>query len=211
MAKIESQSVITGRHVGSFFVPSWAAVTLYLLIGAISLAVFNLSSLLNALGANYLGPTYKLSLNIHILNNSVSKSLGSAFGGRLGQIVVWSLVGALTYILLWFLKNILNSFENDVIIGHYRHPSNFSRAGYWGSAVAGIIFFGAIAIVLAVYSYIVIKVIMPAAAALASSAVHHFSFPSSPGYLLLCLLIPTVAVYLWTLLARIFARLWGLL
>ncbi|WP_410971936.1 hypothetical protein, partial [Salmonella sp. SAL4445] len=75
-----------------------------------------------------------LKLDINILNSSFSNSFSSALGGRLGLIIVWSFVGALAYIGIWFLKNILNSFENDVIIDHYLHPTNYSRAGYWGSA-----------------------------------------------------------------------------
>lgn len=211
MSDIESQSGMAGHRIRSFFIPSGLTSVLYILLGSILLVLFSFSNLLNLIGANYLGPAYKLSLNINILNNTISKSLGSAFGGRLGQIVVWSLVGAVTYLCLWFLKNLLNSFENDIIIDHYRHPENFSRAGYWGSAVSAKIFFGALVIILATYSYLVLKVVMPAAANLASSAVYNFRLPASLVYIVLCVLIPAAAIYVWMLIARLLSHLWKLL
>jgi hypothetical protein len=211
MAEIKSQSIRADHELRNFLVPSRAAAILYTLLGTIVLVLFSFGNLLNLLDANYLGPTYKLSLNLNILDNSFSKSLSTVFGGRLGQAIAWSLVGALTYICLWFLKNLINSFENDIIIDHYRHPTDFSRAGYWSSAMAAKIFFAALAIVLLAYTFLALKIIIPAAANLGSSAAYHIRLDTSPLYLLLSILIPTVTIYLWTLLGRLLVHLWRLL
>jgi hypothetical protein len=211
MAKIESQSDRSSGEVKGFFVPTLAGGTILFILGALLLVAYNSGQIINWVGSSYLESADKLKLNIDILNNGLSNSFSTAFDGRLGQIVVWSLVGALTYMGLWFLKNLLNSFENDVIINHYLHPTNFNRAGYWGSALAGKIFFAAMAIVWVAYTYLSLKVVMPAVAALTSSAVNNFDLANSLLYIVLSLIIATLLIYIWTLLAKTVSRLWKLL
>jgi hypothetical protein len=211
MAKIQSQSQKSITEARDFFVPSLAGGLLFLLLGSVLLLIYNLNQIISWVGNSYLGSADRLNLSINVLNNGFTSSFDTAFGGRLGQIIVWSLVGALAYILLWFLKNMLNSFENDVIVDHYLHPSNFSRTGYWGSAFAAKIFFGAVAIILITYTFLTVKVLLPAAAALSIAAAHNFKLPDSILYLLLCVLIPAITIYLWTLLVKTLAHLWKLL
>jgi hypothetical protein len=211
MAKIQSQSQKSTGEVRAFFVPSFAGGLLFLLLGAVLLFIYNLNQILSWVGNSYLESASRLSLSINVLNNGFTSSFDTAFGGRLGQIVVWSMVGALAYIGLWFLKNVLNSFENDVIVDHYLHPSNFSRTGYWGSAVAGKMFFAAFAIIFVAYTFLAIKVVLPSAAALSSSAINDFKLPDSILYLLLCVIIPAAALYFWVLLMKILSHLWKLL
>ena len=211
MAQIQSESEKQEHHFVNFFVPSVSEVLLYILLGGILLVIFNSRTLLNWLGTNYIGSPQNLNLNLNILNDSVSNSLSSSFGGRLGQIIVWSLIGAVAYIALWFLKNILNSFENDVIINHYLHPSNFNRAGYWGSAFASKIFFAALVILFLGYTYAALKLILPAASTLSASAVYHFEMPASILYISLCVLIAGAVIYVWVILMRLVSHLWKLL
>lgn len=211
MTKIESNSDQTASTAKNFFVPSFGGAVLFLLIGGLLLLAYCSSQIINWLGSNYLESANKLTLNFNILNNGLSDSFSSAFGGRLGLIILWSVIGAIAYIALWFLRNLLNSFENDVIIDHYTHPSNYSRAGYWGSAMAGKIFFAAITVVFIVYTFLALKVFMPAVAALTRSAATDFQNAKSVGYILLCVLISTLIIYIWTLVARTLAHLWKLL
>ena|SRR5579862_6838883 len=208
---IESHSERATHSLKPFFVPSLVNAMLFLLIGTILLALYNWSNIINWLGNDYLGSAEKLNLGINVLNNGFGQSFDTAFGGRLGQIIVWSIVGALAYVLVWFIKNIFNSFENDVIVDHYTHPSSFNRAGYWGSSLAGIVSFVDTALLWVVYSFFGLKVILPAAASLTSSAIYSFKLPDSIVYLALCILIAGVAVYLWALMARIVGHLWKLL
>lgn len=207
MAEIITESQLEQHKAKNFFVPSGAEVVLYMLFGAILLFLFNSGTLLK-LFKNNIGSASNLNLDINILNSSISNSFSTAFGGRLGQIVVWSFVGAAAYIALWFLKNLLNSFENDIIIDHYLHPSNYSRAGFWGSAFAGKIFFGVILILFVSYTYLSLKTVLPAAAALAASAVYHFKTVNSLVYILICILISMTLIYFWVLIARLTAHLW---
>ena len=211
MAKIQSQSDRSAGKAKSFFIPTLAGSIIFLIFGALLLVAYNSSQLISWVGNNYLESADKLTLNINILNNGFSNSFSTAFNGRLGQIVVWSLVGALAYVGLWFLKNLLNSFENDVIIDHYLHPSSFNAAGYWGSTMAGKIFFAATAIILVTYTYLAVKVIMPAVAALTSSAINDFEVAKSLLYILICIAISAMVIYLWTLIAKTVIHLWKLL
>ena len=211
MIKIESQSDRSAHPVRSFFVPSLSSGVLFCLLGAMLLAIYSSSSITRWLGNSYLGSAGRLALNIKILDSGLSHSFSTAFGGRLGQIIVWSLIGAVAYIALWFFKNLLNRFENDIIIDHYLHPANYNRAGYWGHTAAGIIFFAASLIVFLAYTYFGLRVIMPAAASLTASAGSHFHLPGSPIYILLCVLIGAVSIYIWTLLAKTIGHLWKLM
>lgn len=208
MATIRSQSQNENTKAREFFVPSLAGSTLLLLLGAILLAAYNFSQIIHWVGINYLNSTDTLHVNIGVLTHGFAKSFDSTFGGRLGQIIVWSLVGALCYILIWFLKNILFSFENDIIVDHYLHPKNYSRAGYWGSALAGIIFFAAVTITLLAYTFLCLMAVLPGASALANSAINDFKIPDSLLYLIVAVLVPAMAIYIWTLLIKAVTHLW---
>lgn len=210
MAKILSQSDRINNRLKNFFVPSFAGGILLFLLGTIMLLAYNLSQIINWVGTTYLESADNLNLSINVFSQGLGNSFDAALGGRLGQITVWALIGSLAYIVIWFLKNILNSFENDVIVDRYLHPSTFNRAGYWGSAMAGKVFFGAMVIVLAAYSYLAIKVIMPATTALANTAINDFRLPDSILYIALCIFIPALMLYIWTLAAKIVGHLWKL-
>lgn len=211
MDAIQSESYIETHRARSFFIPSLADIILYLLVGALLLGSYNFKSILNWFGSNYLISGESIKPTIHVLNSNFSHSFSTAFGGRLGQVIFWSLVGAAAYIGLWFTKNLIYSFENDVIIDRYLHPSSYNRAGYWGSAFAGKMFFGAMVILLIGYLYVSLKVVMPAAALLARSATGHFRLPTDLLYLLLAVLISAFLVYAGWLMVRLVRRLWGLL
>jgi hypothetical protein len=211
MAQILSESEQEESSERRKFLPSLSEVLLYVLLSAILLAGMNSGTIINLLGTDYIGSAQNLNLNLDVLNNSVNTSLSTVFDGRLGQIIVWACIGAAAYVALWFLKNLLNSFENDVIIGHYLHPSSFSRAGYWGSAFAGKIFFGVLLILFITITYTAVKVVLPATSALGASALYHFNFPNSIMYILLAVFIDTVAIYLWVFFVRIISHLWKLI
>lgn len=211
MSKIESQNEQAADNLKNFFVPSFAAGILLFLLGTFLLLAYNTGQIINWVGSGYLESANQLNLSINVLNNGFTNSFNTALDGRLGQIIFWSLLGALLYIVLWFLRNFINSFENDVIVDHYLHPQNFNRSGYWGSAIAGKIFFTAIVVVLIAYTFLALKVIMPAVGALTSTSIYNFRLPASVFYIVLCVLIPTVVIYLWSLIVRVLSHLWKLL
>lgn len=208
MTQILSQNELSQNTIKSFFLPSFAASFLFFLLGSILLLVYTFSQILGWFGNDYLDSAHKLNQGIQVFNKGLSSSFDSALGGRLGQAIVWSFVGALVYILIWFVKNMFNSVENDIIIDHYSHPQNYNRTRFFGVALGELFFFIAMLIVLVVYSFTSLKIIMPAAASLMSSAVNHFSLPNSIIYVLLSLIVPAAAIYAWAILAKVMARLW---
>jgi flagellar biosynthesis protein FlhB len=142
MAQIESHSEKVSHRTVNFFKPSWAEVSLYLLLSLIILLVLNLGKFIQTLGGNYIGSPNQVKASFSNLFSGFNNSFSTALGGRLGQIILWAFIGAMAYIGLWLAKNVLNSFENDIISDHYLHPSSYNRAGYWGSSLAGKIFLG---------------------------------------------------------------------
>src|SRR4029077_13964851 len=100
----------------------------FLLVGAIILAVYNSDRIISWVGINDYPDS---ATNLQAFSDNINQTLSTAFGGRIGAILVWSLIGAVTYIIIWLGNSLLNSFENDIIIDHYRHPAGFNRAGYW--------------------------------------------------------------------------------
>jgi hypothetical protein len=208
MAKLKSQSEASSHQAGDFFKPSAAEVLLYFLISIILLVVLNSGNIINRLGANYLGSPENLKSNFTTLSTGFSQSFSSALGGRLGQIILWSFVGALSYIALWLAKNILNSFENDIISAHYLHPSSYSRVGYWGSAFSAKIFFAAMLLVAAGFLFVAITAVLPAVAALAGSAAYNFRASVSPLYIAFAIAGVALVIYIAIVLMRLVSHLW---
>src|SRR3954469_22765001 len=115
MAEIESQSELADSEVRNFFVPGIAEVILYLIIAMLLLALLNAGSIINTLTNNYIGNPQNLKANFSTFFDGFSNAFSSALGGRLGQILLWSVIGAIAYMGIWLARNVLNSFENDII------------------------------------------------------------------------------------------------
>lgn len=208
MAQIESQSEKTIHRAKNFLTPSWAEFSLFLLISIILLVVLNSGTIVSKLSNNYIGSPETLKANFTTLSTGFSGSFSSALGGRLGQIILWSFVGALAYIGLWLAKNILNSFENDVISDHYLHPSSYSRIGYWGSSFSGKIFLAAAVIVTAGYLFALITAVLPSVAALAGSASYSYHASTSPLYILFSIVGTAIVLYIGLRLLQLVSHLW---
>lgn len=212
MNEIESRSELAvHRSAKSFFVPSWAEISLYVLISVILLIVLNVGSVLKILGGDYVGNPENISANFSTLLSRFSNSFNLALGGRLGQIMLWSFVGALCYIGLWLVKNVLNSFENDVISDHYLHPSGYSRAGYWGSSFSIKAFFLALLLITAAFFFVIITAVLPSVALLAGSASYNFHALTSPLYILFAIAGVALVLYIAGILLRLIAHMWKLL
>lgn len=208
MPDIESESEITSHQTANFFKPGIAEVVLYFLLSGIALLLINVGGILKALGGNYIGSPQELHASFTNLSSGFSSSFSGALGGRLGQIILWAFIGAVTYIGLWLVKNVLNSFENDIISAHYLHPSSFSQAGYWGSSLAGKLFLGGLILVTFGYTFIALRAILPAFGVMAGSAVYNFAWQSSPAYLLFALCGMSLVLYIGTVLLRLAIHLW---
>ncbi len=211
MAEIQSHSEITSHNTRKFFIPSYGEIALYILFALILLIGLNAGSLISNLSNDYIGDPQHLKTNFSTLFNSFSDSFSSAAGGRLGQIIVWSFVGAISYIGLWLAKNVLNSFENDVIADHYLHPSNYSRLGYWGSSFSIKIFLAALILITAGFLFLCITGLLPAFAALAGSAAYNFQALQSSFYIFFSVLGTAILIYINTVLIRLISHLWKLL
>ena len=188
MAEFQTGSQGSQHRFRNFFSPGWAETLLYLLLSLIIIIGLNAGSVINKLSNNYIGSPKGLKTNFSTLSSSFSNAFSSALGGRLGQIILWAFVGSLAYMALWLARNVLNSFENDVISAHYLHPSSYSRAGYWGSSVAVKIFLAAGLFMFAAYAFIAVTAVLPAVAALAGSAAYNFHASTSPLYIAFCII-----------------------
>ena len=211
MADIVSESEVANHRPSNFFRIGLAEALLYILLAAIILVVFNAGSIIQKLSNNYIGSPQHLKSNFSTLSSGFSNSFSSALGGRLGQIILWSFVGALAYIALWLAKNVLNSFENDLISAHYLHPSNYSRIGYWGSSFSVKIFLAAMLLISAGFLFVSFTSILPSVAALAGSAAYNFSWHNSPYYLAFSVLGVALVIYIALVLLRLVSHLWKLL
>lgn len=180
-------------------------------LALIIIVVLNVGNIINRLSSNYIGSPENLKANFTTLAEGFSHSFGSALGGRLGQMLLWAFVGALAYIGLWLAKNILNSFENDLISDHYVHPSTYSRAGYWGSSFSVKIFLAAEVLILVGFVFIAVTSILPSLAALAGSAAYNFIWSASPLYMLVAVLGAALAIYIGMVLLKLLSHLWKLL
>jgi len=211
MVEFKSDSENTAHRASSFFIPTIAEAILYFLISIILLVIYNSGDIIHRLSSNYVGNPENLKANFTTLSTGFSNSFSGALGGRLGQIILWSFVGALAYIALWLAKNVLNSFENDLISAHYLHPSNYSRIGYWGSSFSVKIFLAAMLLFSAGYLFVIVRAVLPAVSALAGSAAYHFQWSTSPWYLLFAVVSIGLVLYIAMVLLRLVSHLWKLL
>ena len=211
MAEFKSESEVDSHRLINFFKPGWAEISLYLLLSIVIIIVINSGSIIQKLSSNYIGSPDHLKTSFTTLSNGFSQSFSSALGGRLGQIILWSFVGALAYIALWLAKNILNSFENDLISAHYMHPASYSQAGYWGSSLSVKIFLAAMLLISLGFLYVSFTAILPAVAALAGSAAYNFDWSRSPYYLAFSVLGVALVIYIAIVLLRLVSHLWKLL
>jgi hypothetical protein len=211
MAIYKSESEIESHEARNFFLPSLPEILLYLLLSIIIVLALNAGSIIEKLSNNYIGSPENLKANFTTLSDGFSHSFSSALGGRLGQMMLWAFVGALAYIGLWLAKNVLNSFENDIISDHYMHPSTYSRAGYWGSSFSVKIFLAAEILIIIGYFFIAVTSILPSLSALAGSAAYSFNWSSSPLYILVAILGTALAVYVGVVLLKLLSHLWKLL
>jgi len=208
MAQIQSQNEKDMHNSSSVFIPSIAATVLYTLLGLILMMVYNSGSIMQRLSGDYIGSPEHLKTNFTTLSNNFSNSFSTALGGRLGQIIVWSFIGAVTYIGVWLIRSVLNSFENDVISDSYVHPSNYSRAGYWSSSLSVKIFLAALTLMAIGFTLVAVRSILPSISALAGSAVYNFSWPDSLFYLAFSVVAAWLVIYAFVTLLRLVSRLW---
>lgn len=211
MTIFESQAEISNHRPAKFFLPSLAEISLYFLLAIILLTVFNLGKIFQKLSNTYAGSPEKLQTNFSALAQAFNHSFSAALGGRLGQIILWSFIGAVAYIGLWLGKNLLNSFENDIISDHYLHPSNYNRAGYWSSSIAVKIFLLALLLVSAGYIYIVASAVLPSVSSLAASALFNYESRTSLFYLVFAVCGTAIIIYLAAVLSKLLVHLWKLL
>ncbi len=211
MAQIQSESQSTSHSMRDFFVPSWPSVILYLLLSGIIIVLLNLGSIIDNLSNHYIGSPDTLKANFSTLFKGFSDSFSSAWNGRLGQVLLWACVGAAAYIAIWLGKNVLNSFENDIIAAHYHHPRDYNRVGYWSSMFSVKIFLAAMILITVGLMFLSITAILPALAALAGSATYDFHPTSSIFYIAACVVSGAILIYLFVALCKLVAHLWKLL
>lgn len=211
MSKLQSQSERLSHRTKSFFFPTGTEALLFILLSIILLIIFNTNAVIGRLDNSVLSAASSVKANYSTFTSGFNTSFSQALGGRLGQILLWAFIGALAYIGLWLAKNVLNSFENDIISDHYLHPSSYSHVGYWGSSLSVKTFLLADVLVVIAYGYLFFKAIMPGLAALASSAVYNFDAATSLPYIVGCVLAGAILLYLFLLLLRFTSHLWKLL
>ena len=211
MAKITTRSQAENHEVRDFFVPGWAEAFLYILLAIVVTLVLNAGSIISKLSNNYIGSPDKLKANFSTLSDGFSHSFSSALGGRLGQIILWAFVGSVVYIGIWLARNVLNSFENDIISSHYLHPSSYSRVGSIGSSLWVKFFLLAEVIITVAYLFAAVTAALPAVSALAGSAAYNWHTDTSPFYILFAVLGIALIIYIARVLLRLMAHLWKLL
>ncbi|HET9721758.1 MAG TPA: hypothetical protein VFP32_01885, partial [Candidatus Saccharimonadales bacterium] len=174
---IQSENEREEHSLRRVLAPSTAEVVLYGLLSIVLMIIFNSSKLVDIIGSGQNSSPEELKAGFQTLGQGLNDSFSTAIGGRLGQIILWSFIGAICYIAIWLSKNILNSFENDIIVDHYLHPTSYSRFGFWSSSIAARAFLLAAVLITLAFIGFSIKVALPGFALLMGSAAFHFSLP----------------------------------
>jgi hypothetical protein len=208
MTDIESNSQLTEKRERNIFLPDGPSVALYFAVSIAMIFLLNVGSIISSLSGDSIGSVDSLNGSFSELGKDLNGSFSGALGGRLGQILLWSFVGALSYILIWLGRNMINSFENDIIADHYKHPADYDRKSYWSSSLAVKAFLAALILITVSLVFISVTSVMPALAAMAGSAAHGFRAAQSPFYIAAAILAVAVDVYIIATLSRLIGRLW---
>lgn len=211
MSAIQSQTDLALHKSRNLLKPSAAEVILYSLLAVVVIIIYNSGGIMQQLGGDNLAAPEKLRASFTTLFDSFSNTFSTGLGGRLGQIIIWAFLGAIAYIGVWLIRNLFNSFENDIIADNYLHPSAYSRAGYWGSSLSIKVFMAAMFFITLGYTFAVITSFLPSISALAGSAAYNFVMPKSLLYIVSSVVVAALILYIEVLLLRINSRLWKLL
>ncbi len=143
--------------VKDLFMPSLLQISLYFLTSIVLLTVLNAIRFWEYLNKDLAGRNQALELFGSGADGG--SLLGSGSYGRIGQMVIWGLVGVFIYIVVWFLKNIIVNLRNDIVADEYVHPHSYKRSKYWQSVLSRKALFVLISLVLIVYIYLLFQLL----------------------------------------------------
>ncbi len=132
----------------AFFYAGPAEITLYFITSLALLASLNAQAL--AFYISGVTPNSTDSLG-RFINEKLSGFLAQ---GRLANLIFWAVMGIITYLLFWLIKNVYINIHNDIVNDAFRHPSGYNRLGYWRGVVGlkGVLVLALI--VLGIYIYL---------------------------------------------------------
>ena len=162
-----------------FFIPSWVALILVLVI-ALNVLVFSHASqiwqqIVNDSNTNI--ETAKLATESYTVY--INNALGNSVLGRATLMLFWAALGSIAYMAVWTLINIARKVEDE------KEEANFvdgrlqkHQSTYWQSAIADQIFLGATVIASAFFAIILLRIIYPYTSALFESVIAQGSWAS---------------------------------
>lgn len=149
------------RTFWRFIRPRSEEIILYTLIAAI-LFVVALYDVAVSGGINIDTKELFLLLN-QAANNGIATITAAIGDNKLLLFGFWFIVGAVVYILLWFIANVLiDSYNNIVISAAFVHPKSFHQSEYWAAILARTVLRTVAAIALISYTYFWFKALLPA-------------------------------------------------
>ena len=197
MARVESYSEYTNRDIKKFFQPGGAQIIAY---GLFSAAVLTLLSSRDYW--DYFIKPLSGGGNLEVsAPGGVQKVFGIISEGRLAQIIFWAVIGVVSYITVWLIKNVFFNVYNDFLAGKYV-SSTHTKDSYWRGVIYRKVFFAVEAITLIAYLISLIKLLPILAKQLYfividPRLVHRLLFS------LAVILGTAILIYLFVLLARI--------
>lgn len=157
MAVIKSHNTENITLERQLFLPSLIEMLLYILTSVILLLASNVKAIWDYLSFDPAGQ-HKAAALINGSGNETSAGiLGSSLQGRLGQMIIWGVVGVAIYVVIWFLRNTIINLRNDLVADEFVHPRSYNRSRYWQSIIARKAFFGFMSIVFIGFIYLLFK------------------------------------------------------
>jgi hypothetical protein len=148
------------RTIWRFIRPGGEEIILYSLIATI-IFVLSLYNVANTGGLNV--DTQELLQLLRQAANVAVLAVATAIGGnKLLLFGFWFLIGAVVYMLLWFLANIAIDTYNDIVISAvFVHPESFHQSQYWMAIGARFVLRAAAGIALLIYAFFWVKALLP--------------------------------------------------
>jgi hypothetical protein len=140
-------TTVLGLSPLRFATPELPQLALYLALTLLFFFIFNAGMIWNAYTV---GGT---SLNEIITSRGFGRAWHAITSSGLVAGLLWALLGAVIYMVIWFFRSITTSVRNDLVVASYVHPVTYKEYLFWRSLILRKLFFGLSFVTLLVYLY----------------------------------------------------------
>ncbi len=194
--------------IKAFLIPSWLELSLYVVLSSVVILITNTKTVWNLL-SDYSG------VNAVIVSQAIENQFSvydqyfeSELLGKATVLVVWGLVGCLSYMAVWAVQHLFARVRNDAEESSYEQVRK-TKVSYWESRIARHVFIIAdVFVLLAMIFYL--PLVVSSMSVLAHITLYNLSQPTYLVYLPLAIVVGSLYLYALVRIIRITKYVFGI-